>query len=1056
MRRLTSIPLLFALVILCMPLHAQTVDTAILGTVSDSTGAVIPGATVTVTSPATGIEKKAVTASGGEYNVTYLIPGSYDVSVSANGFAPYAHKGIVLQINQQAKINVVLQISGSQQVVEVQGAQPLLQSENATLGAVIGPERAANLPLNGRKFDDLAVLTPGVTVSDPDDHSSSTNGSTIAANGGQVTWGQVNVDGVSMTNNRHAYVNVYPSVDAIQEFSVLTSNYAAQYGGGAGAVVNIQLKTGTNSLHGDVFEFIRNNAVDARNLFRPAPLPKNVLKQNQFGATLGGPVYRDRTFFFVSYEGIRSIEQTTSTTNVLTAAQRNGDFSATKTALKNPYKGGTYKNNQIPVDPVAQSIINTYMPLPNTFVGGNNYSSVSTGSESVNQYIGRIDHKFNDSNQLAIHYIYAFRNFPLVSNNPNFTFTGTYPIHNAGLQYIHTFSPRIVNELRLGVDLEHVKQLSTRTNTGFTASSIGINGFLVGGPAGRALRPDEEGFPTLAISGYLGIGDGTAASNLDYSRTYQVTDNVTWTRGKHTIILGGDLRYALDDATTNNVPFGSESFTGSLTGDAAADYILGVPASVLTPEGVPITKARQWRVAGYVQDDWKVTPRLTVNIGLRYDLWVPPVDVNNVSHSINFNTSPPSLYPAAGQRLNNLWTVSHKDFSPRLGFADNITPTLVVRAAYGITFYGGQFDNINILQLNPPTAGSITITNGTNAGNPPLATIQNPVPAALYPANPFFNLTSLPVDRKHPDLYLQTYNLTVSKQFWSNVLDVSYVGVKGTHQDTSITHYNSPAPQILPPGVNLQQTRPYPTIGRIRLLDFEGASDYNALQVHFEHRLTHGLTFTAAYTLSHILDNQSGDTNSTRSESQNPHTKEWATGLSDQRHYLSVGFVWQLPTLSGGNFAERAVLNGWGFNGLMQFISGNPYNISQAQDGQNNDSGYERPDQVAGQPVTVPHRTVAEWFNTAAFAESVGHYGSTPRNSLVGPSIDPISLAIARSFAMPYERQQHLEFRLEVFNALNTPQLSSPGASQGSSTFGRISSTRLNNRELQLAVKYLF
>jgi Carboxypeptidase regulatory-like domain/TonB-dependent Receptor Plug Domain len=283
--RLTPAIILF--VFLTLSAAAQTIDTAILGTITDSSGAVVPGATVTVLSSATGVTKVASTNAAGEFEVRYLAPGTYDVSVQANGFSSQTQKGIVVQISQQEKLSFSLSVSTRQENVVVQAGQQLLQTEDASLGEVVGPERTENLPLNGRKFDDLAILTPGVAVYNPDLHSSSTDGSAISANGGRVTWGQVNIDGITMVNNRHNYVNLYPSIDAIQEFKVQTGNYAAQYGGNAGSNVNIQIKSGTNEFHGDVFEFIRNDAVDARNYFIPAPIPKNVLKQNQ--TTSPGP-----------------------------------------------------------------------------------------------------------------------------------------------------------------------------------------------------------------------------------------------------------------------------------------------------------------------------------------------------------------------------------------------------------------------------------------------------------------------------------------------------------------------------------------------------------------------------------------------------------------------------------------------------------------------------------------------------------------------------------------------------------------------------------------------
>jgi hypothetical protein len=1047
---------MFALVLslTCHELRGQTLDTSILGTATDSSGAVLPGATVTVLSPATGIKKTAVTGTSGEYAVTYLTPGTYDVTVEAKGFTSQRRTGIVLQLNQQDKIDFTLGVGGSQQTVQVEATQPLLQSENAALGAVIGAERTANLPLNGRKFDDLAVLTPGVSVYNPDLHSSSTDGSTISSNGGRSTWGQINVDGITMVNNRHAYVNLFPSIDAIEEFTVQTGDYSAQYGGSAGANVNIQLKSGTNHFHGTLFEFIRNDAVDARNYFRPAPLPKNILKQNQFGATLGGPIIKDRTFFFLSYEGLRSIQEFPSTANVLTPAERTGDFSATSTPIINPLSPTreAYPNNQIPVNPISANIINTYMPLPNSS-GSTNYAGVKSGRLSVDQGIVRVDHKFNDKNQLFVHYIYAMRNFPITDVNPNFHFTGTYPIHNAALQYIHIFSPSLLNELRLGADIEHVKQLSTRTGTDFTVESLGINGFKVGGPNGRPLTPNEEGFPILNISGFLGMGDDLAASNLDYSRTYQLADNVTWTKGKHTIVIGTDLRYILDNATTNNTPFGEQDFTGDVSGNAAADFILGYPRTSITPEGVPITAARQWRTAEYIQDNWRPTSKLTINLGLRYDLFAPPLDVNAVTRTLDFSGPVPVFTPAPGQELHNLWSITHKNFGPRLGFAYSATPTTVVRGGYGIFYYGGQFDYINILQLNPPTAGSLTITNT----NVPTATIQNPVPAALYPDPPFFNATTLPADRKRSDLYLQTFNLTVSKQFKANVLDVSYVGVIGNHLDSSIQNFNSPAPDPNNLTADVQPRRPYPTFARIRYQDFDGASNYNGLQVHFEHRMAHQLSFTAAYTYSHELDNQGFDTNAGGCDCQDPRNPhEWASGGTDQRHDLSIGYVWQLPTFAKTNTAAKMLVNGWALNGLIQLASGNPYNVRQSIDGQNTDNQFERPNRVPGSSLSVPNRTIDHWFNTDAFTLSTVSFGTSRRNTLVSPATDVVNIAAAKNFQMPYNDSHQLQLRFEAFNAFNTPQWSTPDASLGDGTFGQITSTKADNRELQLAVKYLF
>jgi len=1031
--------------------NAQTVDTAILGVITDSAGGAVPGATVNIIQPATGLHHTTKTAADGSYEVRYLVPGQYVLEVQAQGFRTARRAGIDIQISQQAKIDMSLQVGEVQQTVEVQSTTPLLQTESATLAGVVGQERIENLPLNGRKFNDLAILTPGVVVSNTDTHSSSTAGATIAGNGGRAVWGQVNVDGITMVNNRHAYVNIYPSVDAIQEFKVQTGNYTAEYGGNAGTNVNIQLKSGTNQFHGDLFEFFRNDALDARNYFRPSPLPVNTLKQNQFGATIGGPIVHDKTFFFGSYEGLRSIQEQPGTAVVLTPAQRTGNFSAVSTPVTDPLTGTPFPGNIIPgnrLDPVSVNLANTYMPLPNS-TGSTNYAGASKGDLTVHQEIVRIDQYFNANNQLFAHYIRADRDFPDTDLNPNFSYTGTYPANNFLTQYIHTFSPTLLNELRFGFNLENVAQLSRRTNTDFTIASLGINGMNVGGPNGRPLRRDEVGFPILSISGFLGMGDSRAASNLDNSRTYQVVDNLSFIKGKHALKFGGDIRKLLDDATTNNTPFGSLSFTQDISGNAASAFMLGYPRTTLTPEGVPITKSRQWRYGFYGQDDWKITPVFTLNLGLRYDLFNVPVDVNNVTRTMDFSTNPPQLIPPGGQRLDDIWNISHRDLSPRVGFAYNLASNWVVRGAYGIFYYGGQFDHINILQLNPPNGGSLTIINPSVQ---PLATIENPIPAALYPANPFYNAVTLPPDRNHPDTYVQNWNLTLSKQFGSNVLDVGYVATKGTHLDTSFQNWNQPDPGL---GA-IQQRRPYPTWARIRMQDYGANSNYNSLQVHFERRLSKGVSFSAAYTWSHELDTVANEINGGGCGCQNPRQRdEPASGLTDQRHNLVLGYVWELPYLPKHGFAG-AVAGGWSFEGLITLASGRPFDVLESSDTQNNDGIWERPNLVAGQKLTASNPNPSRWFNTGAFAPSILQYGNSPRNPLVGPANDVLNLTLMKTFHMPYSEHHNLEFRAEGFNAFNTPQFSNPNAQLGNAVFGQVTSTKADNRVIQIALKYRF
>ena len=538
---------------------------------------------------------------------------------------------------------------------------------------------------------------------------------------------------------------------------------------------------------------------------------------------------------------------------------------------------------------------------------------------------------------------------------------------------------------------------------------------------------------------------------------YQFVDTLTQIRGRHALKMGADVRRLMGDATSTNAPFGALDFTRDITGHAAAAFMMGYPRTARTPEGIPIGGIRQWRSGLFFQDDWRMTPRLTLNLGLRYDHNQVPKDINGVSRTLRFDLDPsgPVLWPGPGEVVDALYFNKHRHWAPRVGGAYQMTDRLVFRGGYGVFNMALHLDNINTLGTNPPTA-SVQVTNPTVN---PIATLANPFPASLVPANTIFNVTSAEVDRNHRDGYYQNWNGAAGYELSRDaVIEVRYVGARGTHLDSSLTNFNSPDPDPGAGAVSLQSRRPYPAFGRIRMWVTDGQSDYHSMQTEFKQRGPWGLNLTVAYTLSRLRDNQQGGLNASRARRQNPRSLEGEYGPSadDVRNRLVGAYVWDMPFGSNLNGLSSALLKGWQFSGIATLSSGSPIFINQDGDALNVDSEEIRPNLAAGQDPVLPgsDRTLSRWFNTAAFSRATVTYGNSARNPVVGPGLKVVDLSLAKSFSV--QNGQQLQFRWEAFNAFNTPQWGNPNGTLGNSNFGIISSTRQNNREMQISLKYTF
>jgi outer membrane receptor protein involved in Fe transport len=1028
-------------------LSAQSVDTGIVGGVVDATGAVIPGATITVTNQSTGVINTAVSGPNGAFEIRYLVPGAHVVEVTLQGFRAQ-RTTIQLRVAQMMRLDFTIQLGELAETINVIAKGQLLETQSAVVRDVVTTERIENLPIAGRNFVNLGNLTPGVVA----------GGGEFKAGGMRSRYQQITFGGISVTGNRNNVLAMFPSLDAIEEINVQTSNYTAEYGGHAGASVHVQLRAGSNTFHGAVSDFVRSDTFNARNFFSAPSSPKPELKRNQFGSVVSGPIRQERTFFMASYEGVRETRESVAQTNFLTAAMRQGDFSGLAT-IRDPLTGVPFPGNIIPrerLDPLAVAIINKYQPLPNT-TGANNFIGTSLNTSPQDQFMTRVDHNFNIRHKMFAHYLLQDQRNSSVPVNPNFRRETPFRNQSVAGQFMSTFRGNVLNEVRYGYSRGSQDNRSLLRDSGFSPiRDLGINGWMIGGPTGRPQTDYETGFPAIDIQNFGSLGHG---GDLDKSETHQFVENLTWIRGSHAIKAGADVRYMMGDASTVNEPYGRMVFTRDITGNAAAAFMLGLPRTAASPEGLPVSHVRQWRSGLYFQDDWQASSRLTLNLVLRYDVNQVQRDTECKVRTLRFDLDPagPVLWPGVGECADQMYFNDHLHWAPRLGVAYRLTDRVVVRGGYGVFVMAYHLNHLNTLHLNPPNA-SVQVTNPST----PVMTIGNPFPAALLPTV-LFNVTSVEPDRQHPDGYYQNWNTSVGYEFSAkDVVEVRYVGSKGTGLDTSIVNFNSPDPD--PNATDIQSRRPYPQFAKIRMWAHDGSSTYRSLQAQYRRAVSAGQSVTVAYAWGQNRDNQAEGLNNTRARRQNPRggvDSEWADSTLDIRHRLVVGWVWEVPFGSSLTGLPGLLVRGWQISGIATIQSGSPIFITQDGDALNTDpttssSDYMeiRPNLVPGQDPNLPRgeRDFTRWFNTAAFARATVTYGNSPRNPVLGPGRTMLDLALVKSFRVRGERQ--LQIRAEAFNALNTPLWGNPNGILGNSNFGRITSA--TNREMQFGLRYAF
>jgi hypothetical protein len=1087
-----SLILVTLLVGLTFPLHGQSTAARIVGALSDANNTAVPGQTITLTNQDTNAARTVVSDEGGNFSFPNLPIGVYEVVVAAPGFKRYVQRGIALQVEQTARLDIQLEVGAVTESVTVEGGSPLIDTERSGIGQVVENKTIVQLPLNGRNFIRLGSLIPGTTEGAPGNTNNRDRqgGVSLTANGQRAEYNNFLLDGVDNNSTLNGVATIVPSVDALQEFKVQTSNYSAEFGRAAGAVINIAIKQGTNDFHGSLYEFIRNDLFDARNPFsfdgngRPF---KNPLRRNQFGGTIGGPISfpksifgplggysgQNRTFFFFNAEALRERRGATGRFQVPTVAQRSGDFMGQPT-IYNPFNVANnarvaFAGNRIPdtlISPIARRVLDL-IPLPNANEpGGINYIRQFSNPTDNNQYHLRGDHAFTANDQLMLRY--SRTTSARTSNTINFNGDLT-EINTKGgvIGYTKVLSPRMVNDARFGTQRYEFNFLPEGFGTDYI-TPLGLPLFASGASFLR--------YPTITIRNLTGLGGNTAIPLQRVENTFQWSDTLTITLGKHALKVGGDARrYQLSNFQPQ-FSSGNYNFTGAFTSTIGsqyatglADFLLGLPATetILNSTGFDANRLRNTRVTLFAQDDWQVSSRLTFNLGLRWErdgAWTEKDDrwgwfdfktgqvVYPKTAKTQFTTFP---YPFRFDDNDDIKTPQNNAFGPRFGFAlrpfnNNRT---VVRGAYGIFF--GQplgFVALNSAITFPPFSLRQVATSGTTTPQLRFGVFPGVDPSTLIAANPGGLFSVTPNELRNG--YVQQWNFGVEQELFRDVaLKVSYVGNKGTHLERRFE--GNPA---LPPAAGaINPRRRFPRFQNITQQESNSFSSYHALQVTGEKRFSKGLLFLAGYTWSKSLDDSSswsGLGGQEAAVAQDPSRLFLEKGRSafDLRQRLTLTWVYELP-FKAENKVANFVISGWQTSGLVTFRTGFPFTVTVGGDVPNAGTGNTRANLVGTAKLPDGQANIDRWFNTAAFVQPAAFtFGTSGRNIVDGPGAQQFDFAAMRVFKFT-ERHQ-LQFRAEFFNALNHPVFGLPNAQVGNAAFGRINGA--DNREMQFALKYLF
>jgi hypothetical protein len=1041
------------------PAAAQLASqTALVGTVTDGGNLVVPGAQVVAVNVNTKDTYETTTNAEGYYNIQFVRTGTYEITVSVTGFQTFKATGVEVTGNQVVRTDPVLKVGGLAESVNVEARAQVLTTDSATVSETIGKRAIVELPLNGRNVWNLAATTPGVLAGINSDIGLSFRGA-----GQREIQNSLSLDGINSSANLLASTSMRPIADAVEEIQIQTGSTSAEYGSYLGVAINVVTKSGTNAMHGSAFNFFKDDALNSRGWYENPANPKNPLRSNQFGFETDGPVVipglydgHNKTFFMGAYEGVRAESLSPTFGSVPTALMRKGNFSEISTAIKNPFTGQPFAGNIIPqsmLSPVAPNLLQ-YYPATNATGTANNLQTTASNKDNIDQFLGRVDQNIGNRIRLYVRYNWHDSLNTSIGAIPATGVTQPRVNKNTLFTYTHTLKPNLFNDFRIGyhrLDFDTLNQFSVNNQQG-AGTALGIPGF------DGDTKYSNPGLPSVNVSTFSGLS--TSGTNwYQFDTTFQASDVLAWNRGTHTVRTGFDVRRLATGRRAANDPRGLFSFTGDMSGYPMADFMLGLPRTVIPPTDQIQGHVGGWRNGFFVNDNWQAKRNLTLSLGLRYERDTPVQTYAGVADMLaeDFLTIIPSpnlsAYPVKGFKFTE---PNNKDWGPRLGATYRLSEKTVLRAGYGIYYNPNQMNSFTFLTNNPPLAAVSTYTN--DAANPTLS-FDHPTGAAGPAAAP----DMISPTRNLPDARKDQWSVDVQRELWAGGgIDIEYVGSNTSHLDRSFFN-NTPTPG---PGT-VDSRRPTSLFRSRRIIMNDLIADYDAVTFGLRQRMRQGLQADVHYTWSRTRDMSTHSNGGGQTMDNYDIWRDYGLASWDIPHRLVASYLYDIPFLkSSPQPVLKYLVAGWQVSGVTTIQSGSPVNVTLSADRANiGITGQQRPDLVGAVPtlncVADPDPTkrhqLMNCYDAAAFALPAQFtFGNASRNILRGPKFMSTDLSLMKT--VPIGGGVRFQFRMEFYNIFNNVNYGNPGATFGvplSASFGRITSAG-TMRQMQLGGKILF